>query len=91
MIPLLGWDKAEVVNSNGLHPVANESVVINLSHNLVPENDNTKVFATAMLWKKIRRKMEKERLISMNKIEYSNTANTVSISLNNGEQKLVKY
>lgn len=91
MIPLLGWDKAEVVYSNGLHPVANESAVINLSHNLMPENDNTKVFATAMLWKKSGEKWSKKELSVVNSIYYSKTTNTVNISLNNGEQKVVKY
>jgi len=91
MIPLLGWDKAEVVKAKGLHPVAGESEVINVSHNFVPQKDNPEIFATLMLWKKSGEKWSDKELLPVNTINYSKTTNTVSISMKNGDEKSVKF
>lgn len=91
MIPLLGWDKMEVVKAKGLNPVAYESSVINLSHNFVPQKDNPEIFATLMLWKMSGEKWKDEELLPVKKIDYSKTANTVSITMKNGDKKSVKY
>jgi hypothetical protein len=91
MIPLLGWDKTEVVNANGLNPVADESAVINLSHNFVPQKDNPEIFATLMLWKKSGEKWSDKELIPVKKINYSIITNSVSIIMKNGDTKSVNY
>ncbi len=91
MIPLLGWDKTEVVKAKGLHPVADESAVINLSHNFSPQKDNPEIFATLMLWKKSGEKWSDDELLPVNKIKYSKTENAVSITLKNGDKKSIKY
>lgn len=91
MIPLLGWDKTEVVKAKGLHPVADESAVINLSHNFSPQKDNPEIFATLMLWKKSGEKWSDKELLPVNKIKYSKTENAVSITLKNGDKKSIKY
>ena len=91
MIPLLGWKKAEVINSKGLHPVANESAVINLSHNFVSLKENPEILATLMLWKKSGEKWSDKELLPVNSINYSKTANTVSVTMKNGDKKSVKF
>lgn len=91
MIPLLGWEKAEVVNSKGLHPVANESDVINLSHNFVPQKDNPEILATLMLWKKSGEKWSDKELIPVNTIKHSKSTNSISIKMKNGDEKKVVF
>lgn len=91
MIPLLGWHKTEVVKAKGLNPVADESAVINVSHNFVPQKDNAEILATLMLWKKSGEKWSDEELLPVNKIKYSKKTNTVSITMKNGDKKTVKY
>jgi hypothetical protein len=89
-IPLLGWDKSEVVQAKGLHPEANESSVINLSKNNASQKENT-VYATLMLWKKSGEKWSNKELLAVKKIDFSAKENTVNVSLANGENKIVKY
>ncbi len=91
MVPFLGWDKTEVVMTNGLHPEANESSVINVVTNFVPQKDKSTIYATLMLWKKSGEKWSINELLPVNKIAYSNQENTVNIFFKNGETKLVKY
>ena len=91
MIPLLGWDKTEVLNAKGLNPVADESAVINLSHNFVPEKDNAEIFATLMLWKKSGEKWNNDELLPVIKMKYSKKINAVSFTMKNGDKKTVRY
>lgn len=91
MIPLLGWDKTEVVNAKGLHPVANESSVINANYNFGLQKENPEIFATLMLWKKSGEKWSNDELLPVNKINYSQTTNTVSIIMKNGDEKKVVF
>jgi len=91
MILLLGWDKSEVVHAKGLHPEANESSVINVSNNYVPQKEQSTVYATLMLWKKSGEKWSDKELLAVKKIDFSSKENTVNVSLANGEKKMVKY
>ncbi|MEN9909694.1 MAG: hypothetical protein RLZZ540_2843 [Bacteroidota bacterium] len=91
MIPLLGWDKSEVVQAKGLHPEANESSVINFLNNYVPQKEQPTVYATLMLWKKSGEKWSNKELLAVKKIDFSSKENTVNVSLANGEKKMVKY
>ncbi|WP_281336473.1 DUF2264 domain-containing protein [Flavobacterium eburneipallidum] len=91
MIPLLGWDKTEVVKAKDLHPVANESTVINLNHNFIPQKDNPEILATLMLWKKSGEKWTNDELLPVKKINYSKESNSVSILMKNGDKKTVQY
>lgn len=52
MVPLLGWDKTEVVSAKGLHPESDESKVINVVKNVSGAQSKPKIYATLMLWKK---------------------------------------
>lgn len=91
MIPLLGWDKSEVVQAKGLHPEANESSVINLSNHYVPQKEQSTVYATLMLWKKSGEKWSDKELLAVKKIDFSLKENAVNVSLANGKNKLVKF
>ncbi len=52
MVPLLGWDKTQVVSAKGLHPESDESKVINVVKNESGAQSKPKIYATLMLWKK---------------------------------------
>lgn len=91
MIPLLGWDKTEVVKATDLNPAAKESAVINLSHNFVPKKEQSTIHATLMLWKKSGEKWSDNEMLPVQKIKYSNKLNTVSITMKNGDKKSIKY
>ncbi|MFV8467297.1 DUF2264 domain-containing protein [Flavobacterium sp. LB1P62] len=91
MIPLLGWDKTEVVAAKGLNPSSDESAVIDVSVNFTPQKDTSAIYATLMLWKKSGEKWSDKELLPVNKIKYSEKENTVRITMVNGEKKIVKY
>ncbi|MFV8390954.1 DUF2264 domain-containing protein [Flavobacterium sp. LB1P71] len=91
MIPLLGWDKTEVVAAKGLNPSSDESAVIDVSVNFTPQKDTCTIYATLMLWKKSGEKWSDKELLPVNKIKYSEKENTVRITMVNGEKKIVKY
>lgn len=61
MVPILGWDKTEVVKAKGLHPESNESAVINNTNDSKLEKSN--IYATLMLWKKSGKKWTKDELV----------------------------
>nr|WP_314898327.1 DUF2264 domain-containing protein [uncultured Flavobacterium sp.] len=91
MIPLLGWDKTEVVTAKGLNPSSDESAVIDVSSNFTPQKDESAIYATLMLWKKSGEKWSDKELLPVSKIKYSEKENTVRITMVNGEKKSVKY
>ncbi|MFV5687116.1 DUF2264 domain-containing protein [Flavobacterium sp. ZT3R25] len=91
MIPLLGWDKTEVVAAKGLNPSSDESAVIDVSVNFTPQKDTSAIYATLMLWKKSGEKWSDKELLPVKKIKYSEKENTVRITMVNGEKKIVKY
>jgi hypothetical protein len=52
LVPLAGWDAAEVVRAHGLHPQSDESAVIDVRHAYDPRTEGTHLFATLLLWKR---------------------------------------
>ena len=52
LVPLAGWDAAEVRTANGLHPQSAESAVIDVRHAYEPARDGAHLFATLLLWKR---------------------------------------
>ncbi len=52
LVPLAGWDRAEVVPSRGLHPQADESSVIDVVHAYEPQAGAPHLFATLLVWKR---------------------------------------
>jgi len=91
MVPLLGWNKTEVVNATGLHPESNESSVIDMIANFTPQNGNSTIYATLMLWKKSGEKWTNKELLPVKSIKSLTHSNTISITMFNGEKKIVNY
>ena len=89
MVPVLGWDKTEVVTAKGLHPESNESTVVDVSSDFTPSKDKSRIYATLMLWKKSGEKWKKKELIPLKSLEESN--GVVVIRFNNGTKKLVDF
>ncbi|WPO78359.1 DUF2264 domain-containing protein [Flavobacterium sp. KACC 22761] len=87
MIPLLGWDKTEIISAKGLHPESNESSVINLIAN--SESNKSVVYVTLMLWKKSGQKWQKNDLIPIKSLKQDN--GTVIIQFKNGTKKIVEF
>ncbi|MGQ7944703.1 DUF2264 domain-containing protein [Flavobacterium sp. WC2509] len=89
MIPILGWDKTEVVTAKGLHPVSTESRVIDITANFTPQTEKSQIYATLMLWKKSGEKWSSKELVPIKSLQQTN--GTVTILFNNGTTKLVDF
>ncbi|MGO4771280.1 DUF2264 domain-containing protein [Flavobacterium sp. W22_SRS_FK3] len=85
MIPILGWDKTEVVKAKGLNPESNESSVINI----INDSKKSNLFATLMLWKKSGEKWKDKELVPLRISEQTN--GKVAIQLNNGTKKIIDF
>lgn len=86
MVPLLGWNNAEVVKTIGLNPESKESSVINVT------NDKSKsgnIYATLMLWKKSGEKWKNDELVPLKLTEQSK--GIISITFKNGTKKVVDF
>lgn len=74
MVPLLGWDKTEVINTDGLHPDSEQSSVLNVSAQYPDKTDknkqasSAKLYATLMLWKKSGQAWSAEELLPVTHI-----------------------
>ena len=88
MIPLLGWDKTEVVTAKGLHPESQISKVIDVADDFNPNNKSS-IYAILMLWKKSGEKWEKKELNPIKILEQTNE--TVTIQFANGIKKIVDF
>ncbi|MNL02294.1 hypothetical protein D3C87_1227950 [compost metagenome] len=87
MIPVLGWEKSEVVKAKGLHPESNESNVINITSNSISEKSN--IYATLMLWKKSGEKWTKNELVPIKILD--KTERVITIQYNNGTKKVIDF
>ncbi|MFI1744365.1 DUF2264 domain-containing protein [Thalassobellus sediminis] len=90
MIPLLGWNKTEVVSTKDLHPESENSQVINVSATFNP-NSELNIYATLMLWKKSGEKWTKKELFPVKNIKQFNNSNNVIIHLKNNKKTVIKY
>nr|WP_315153895.1 DUF2264 domain-containing protein [uncultured Flavobacterium sp.] len=90
MIPILGWDKTEVVSAKNLHPEAVNSKVINVASNFVPKKPESAVYAALMLWKKSGEKFTDKELTPIKNISYSEKDNKLTVLFSNGENKIVE-
>lgn len=88
MVPLLGWDNAEVVSAKGLHPESTESSVINLMSNSKPKKSN--IYATLMLWKKSGETWTKTDLLPIKKLAYLNDG-SVTVKIKGGVEKNIEF
>nr|MBP6757631.1 hypothetical protein [Flavobacterium sp.] len=89
MIPILGWNTTEVVSAKGLHPESEMSKVIDVAATFNPENKESNVYATVMLWKKSGAKWSKKELTPVKSLKQKE--GVVIIQLNNGTTKLVDF
>ncbi|PXY46441.1 DUF2264 domain-containing protein [Flavobacterium hydrophilum] len=87
MIPLLGWEKTEVVNAKELHPESSESAVINCTSDSKSTQPN--VYATLMLWKKSGEKWSKKELVPVKTLSQNN--DIITIQFQNGTRKIVDF
>jgi len=85
IVTLLGWDKAEVVTTQGLHPESKISNVINVE---AVKNKSSKIYATLMLWKKSGKDFTNKELMPVCEIESSE--NTFQFKINK-ETKTITY
>jgi len=89
MIPLLGWEKTEVMSTKNLHPEAKNSKVINVSGNFTPKTTQSTIYATLMLWKKAGEKFSDKELLPVKNINYSEKENQVTVHFSNGVVKIL--
>jgi hypothetical protein len=88
MVPLLGWDKSEVISSKGLHPESENSKVINLSNELNINANKSNIYATLMLWKQSGKEFTNKELMPIGKIKFSGTVIEIKI---NGKKKVIQF
>lgn len=91
MVPLLGWDKTEVVTTRNLHPESEDSKVINVAGEFLSNNESSNIYATLMLWKKTGEKWSDEELLPIESIRYLNEKKEVVVEIIGVENKIIKY
>lgn len=72
MVNLSGWEDLEVVTTQGLHPDAEKSAIINTAGTYQPDQDN-KLYITLMLWKKSGSDFTNQELLPLKRIKESIT------------------
>ena len=85
MVPVLGWDKTEVVKAKGLHPESNESSVINI----ISDSKKSTIYATLMLWKKSGEKWKNKELVPVKILEQKD--GSVNLEFDNGIKKIIDF
>lgn len=85
IVPVLGWDKSEVVKAKGLHPESNESSVINMTS----DSKKPMIYATLMLWKKSGEKWKNRELLPVKILEQEN--GSVNLEFDNGIKKVIDF
>lgn len=89
MVPLKGWNTTQIIHTQGLHPAATNSAVINVSDRFMPGATQKKIYITLLLWKKTGEKWSEQELVPVTKI--SDKAGVISLMINNKESKTVKF
>lgn len=87
MIPLNGWEEVRVENTSGLHPETKQSAVLNAEDHFTGE----KIFITLLLWNKTGNKLTDKQLFPVKDILVSKDKKSVTVWLNDGTQKKVKW
>lgn len=90
MVPLLGWDKSEVLNTEGLNPESNKSSVITLLGKY-HKDDSKKIYASLMLWKKSDEDWQDEEILPIKGITISENNDKVSVKFKKGFEKELIY
>ena len=87
MVPLNGWEDVRVENTSGLHPETKQSAVLNAEDHFTGE----KIFITLLLWNKTGNKLTDKQLFPVKDILVSKDKKSVTVWLNDGTQKKVKW
>lgn len=88
MVPVMGWQSADVIVSEGMHPQSKMSSVINVSGEYTTDNN---VFITLMLWKKSGEKWRNKELFPIKSFELDATESSVQIELNSGDDVKLSF
>lgn len=88
MIPILGWEKTEVVKAKGLHPESNESSVIDVRSTSAPKKSN--IYATLMLWKQSNKRFTNKELSPVSKIMDLGDG-TFSVTIEGEPEKKIQF
>jgi hypothetical protein len=84
MIPILGWEKSQIVRAKKLHPESDESTVIN-----VLSNRTTDIYITFMLWKKSNEMWKEDELVPIK--DFNQTNNVITIQFKDGVKKIIDF
>ncbi|MCH4551107.1 DUF2264 domain-containing protein [Aestuariibaculum sp. L182] len=91
LIPLMGWDKTEVIETKDLHPESEYSKVINVEKNESVSNTlKSKIYITLMLWKKSGHKWTTNQLTPIKNIKLLDDGG-IDIEIKGSETKTVNY
>lgn len=90
MVPLLGWDNMETLETSGLHPVDEISKVTNIMAKYSPNKENPGIFATLMLWKKSGRNWTNDELIPISTMN-QNENGQVRVIMKDGHTQVVNF
>jgi hypothetical protein len=90
MINLEGWKTMEFVVAKGLHPVSENSKVVNAVANH-PGDSAPIIYSTLMLWKKSGEKWKEEELMPVKKMEYDLGTGVMNVLLDKEGAKLIEF
>lgn len=79
LVNLTGWEEMSALTTEGVHPQASVSKVINISANT--KAGKPAIFATLMLWKKSGKKFTDKELLPVQKLEWAGNAEKVKVQL----------
>lgn len=85
MVNYQGWNKVEVVASEGLHPQSKNSSVLNVAHSFSPNKSKPHVYITLMLWKQSGKKWTNDELSPIKSIVVSDDGNSATVHFSNGK------
>lgn len=87
MISLAGWEHLYFTNAVGLHPISENSSLINAKSNF----DGEKIFITLQLWKKGEKPFTKEELSPVKEVKVADDKSKVQILFQNGTTKTIEF
>ncbi len=90
MVPLSAWQQTEIVHTQGLHPEAPSSVVINASAKTAG-GKSTVVFATLLLWKNAKAAFKNDELMPVKTLKIAEDQKSVIVLFRDGSKKLVSF
>lgn len=92
MVAINGWGKTmETIATKGLHPVSNQSMLLNVANNYSPTQKENPFYVTLMLWKKSGENWSDNELVPIKKIAYSNNADNVTLQMVDGKKVVVRF